>query len=370
MTKTKRIWIKRLLLIFLVLIIAVWWGRIILKKVQEHQKDTRLKTIAVNFIKEKYGIEPGAQEATECIGGSYYAITLYEGNQKYYVFLNEETGFLADTYQYEEIKAALEKYIAETYPNCQYSYISIAYTPSEEILGYRFCLERNTYFDGSNLDEVLQDAEIQLTMYYAETEFADCALFQELQEWNTNGAFVSFDTQEHLEQYLDTGTILRPYEDEDIEHYRQDICYAPYIQQIWKLNKEKSCSTNYPLKEGNDFLYCCPAVPELSFGMEDATVLAMNIYGSSNREECENALNHAVSDAYQFLGSNWNNIYVYLPIAEFPDYDNCNALWFASNTGQNINSSSKLTKCGDYAVFSISAGENPAWMLVQQDETT
>lgn len=370
MTKTKRIWIKRLLLIFLVLINVVWLGRIILKKVQEHQKDTRLKTIAVNFIKEKYGIEPEAQEATECIGASYYGITLYEGKKKFFVFLSEETDFLADTYQYEEIRTTLEKHITETYPNFQYSDISIAHTLPGDFMGYRLFLDRDTYFDGSNLDEVLQDAKIQLTMYYAETEFTDCALFQELQEWDTDGAFVSFDTQEHLEQYLNMGTVLMPHADEDEEYYGKDIFYAPYIQQIWRLNKEKSYSANYPLKEGNGFLYCCPSVPELSFGMTDTTALAMNIYGNSNREEWENTLNHAISDAYQFLGCNWNNIYVYLPIAEFPDYDNCNALWFAFNTGHNINGSRKLTKCGDYAVFNISAGENPAWMLVHQDETT
>lgn len=369
MTKTKRIWIKRFLLIFLILIIVVWLGRIILKTVQEHQKDTHLKTIAVNFIKEKYGIEPKASEATECIGASYYGITLNDGEQKFFVFLNEETGFLTDTYQYEEIRTALEKHITETYPNCQYSDISISYTLPEKSIGYRLCLDRDTYFDGSNLDEVLQDAEIQLTMYYAETEFTDCELFQELQEWNTDGAFVSFDTQEHLEQYLNEGTGFMPFADEDVEYFNEDIYYAPYIQQIWRLNKEKSYSTNYPLKEGNGFLYCCPSVPELSFGMADKTALAMNIYGS-NSEECENILNHTVSDAYRFSECNWDNIYVYLPIAELPDYDNCSALWFAFNIGQNVNGSRKLTKCGDYAVFYISAGENPTWMLVQQDETT
>lgn len=369
MTKPKRIWIKRLLLIVLVLIIVVWLGSIFLKKVQEHQKDIRLKTIAVNFIKEKYCIEPEAQEA-ESIDAHYYGITLYDGKQKFFVFLNEETGFLADTYQYEEIRTALEKHITETYPNCQYSDISISHTLPGDFMGYRLFLDRTTYFDGSNLDEVLQDAKIQLTMYYAETEFTDCALFQELQERNTDGAFVSFDTQEHLEQYLNMGDVLMPHADEDVEYYSKDIFYAPYIQQIWKLNKEISYSTNYPLKEGNGFLYCCPSVPELSFGMADTKVLAMNIYGSSNREDWENTLNHTISDAYQFTGCFWNNIYVYLPIAEFPDYDNCSALWFAFNPGQNISGSRKLTKYGDYAVFHISAGENPTWMLVQQDETT
>lgn len=302
--KTKKIRIMRLLLIFLVLINGVWLGRTILKKIQEHKKDIHLKTIAVNFIKEKYGIEPEAQEAAECLGASYYGITLYEGKQKFFVFLSEETGFLADTYQYEEIRTTLEKHITETYPNCRNSDISISYTPPEEMLGYRLCLDRDTYFDGSNLDEVLQDAEIQLTMYYAETEFTDCTLFQELQEWNTDGAFVSFDTQEHLEQYLNMGTVIAPYADEDTEYYGKDIFYAPYIQQIWRLNKEKGCSTNYPLKEGNGFLYCCPSVPDLSFGMADTTALAINIYGSSNREKWENTLNHAISDAYQFFECN------------------------------------------------------------------
>lgn len=377
MTKKQKHRIIQGIWILLLALVLVLVGLKVFVKGQQYFKDKHMKTAAIDYIREKYGVEA----VFENLYYYYYYkpelayVKLKDGDKEFQVYIDteNETESFSDTYQYDEICDAFTEYIDETYPECKYNDIKIWGSSPFELLFRKLSLDQDTRFDGSNLHELLKDCQIKFTIYYVETEFTDCELFRELQERDVDAAFVSFDTKEHLDEFLDrrvSNISLNFNMQKKALYYADDVYYAPHITQIWKIDEGKSISTNYQLEDGDGFLYCCPAAP-VSFHEINAEnlayCLAYNFYGVK-KEEVESILERVASKAYEFnsTGWDWDPIYVYIPISEIPDYENLGAFWSArsmKNTGQIVDGIYALTRYGDYAVFTLNAGLDPSWML-------
>lgn len=169
-----------------------------------------------------------------------------------------------DTYQYDEVVKAIKTRIRDVNPGCQRIDLSI-YGPERYIEKYgytvrpMFGLDADTQYDGSNLDAVVKDCKLELTAYFAENDLAESPLTKQLEAWNTEGRFVAFDTGAHLSAYLENSR------SSPSAALSDEVLYAPYITQIREFDIESHSSvlTNYQLHEGDGFLYCCPAFPEV-----------------------------------------------------------------------------------------------------------
>lgn len=321
-------------------------------QLQEYKKSKQIKAVADTYLQEKYGIIAEIQKY-ELHFNEYY-LWMKEQDREFYLFLSEDYQPLHDNYQYDEICGALTDLIKETYPDIRSCDINI-YMPEDESNGviprHKISLDKDTKFDGSNLEELLTGCSVCGTMYYAGTEFCDCTLFQKLQEWEPDIAFVNFDTQTNLEHYLQNDFLIYGGGVTDAEYYASDVLYAPYITQIWRIDKNGSHSTNYPVKAGDGFLYCCPEHPDTTY---------------STWEERESQDVHVLSRTYQFHGSwdSWNTVYVYYPADAVSD-STCIS-WTAENPGGGLSGIEKFNRCGDYQVFYLSMGFDPAWYMTDE----
>ena len=322
---------------------------------KEYRQKTYLKTTAIDYIQEKYGFEAEFQELELGIS-KCKIVTLSQNEYEFYVYIDNHSGteIISDTYQKKEVENAILEVIQETYPNYQGAKINVRSAPPEDYVSTPLCLDANTKFNGSNLNEILQDCKIELRVYYAETEFSDCELFHQLQSWNTEGAFVSFDTKAHLKEYLDEETRSGwhlMYTKEDAEYLESDITYAPHIEQIWLIDEENNKSTNYPLRDTGVFFYCCPEKPNTHCTEIPPTALTINYFHDA--EKAEQVAEQAVSGAYQF-DNGWNSVYIFYPVSKLPELENLTAILYCHTNASNSSNHLPLTVHGEYAVFGCS----------------
>ena len=311
-----------------------------------------MKAAADFYMQNKYGIS-AELEKYELQFGEYY-LWMKTQDKEFFLFLNEEFQPLSDAYQYDEIRDALTGLIRETYPGIVSGEIQIYNPPSEQnnTLSHIISLDKNTKFTGNNLEELLDGCSMKGTFYYAGVEFSDCTLFQKLRHWNSDIAFVSFDTQEHLDSYLNLGTVVYAGMWTDVEYYDKDILYAPYITQIWRIDKNGSRSTNYPLKNGDGFCYCCPSCPDIAY---------------FECQDIQKSDEHSQSPLYQFGHvAGYEPIYVFIPADSVPD--GTRIAWFSDNLGETRSGFEKFCRCGDYQVFFLSAGDGPTWYITDCQE--
>ena len=105
--------------------------------------------------------------------------------------------------------------------------------------------------------------------------------------------------------------------------------------------------TNYPLHEGEGFLYCCPAFPQVQC------------------MEAEQQPEDAVTKSW-WLDSGDHAAYIYYPIESLPDSESL-YVKYGANAGESTSKDS-LIPCGDYAVAPLIGEMNPRWYLAKYAE--
>ena len=180
---------------------------------------------AVLFIKDKYGID------AEAVGYSSY--TYYSGKREETVkmtadgkeftvmFLSsdETEKHSADDYQLDEIEQAVCDEVNRVYPGGILRGVGIH---SDDFISERVV---EKYFDGTNLDEVMDGHSGGIVIDYAGTEFdLEDPLFEKLNKWRIQPYFVSFDTAAHLKEFTENNEPGSVYIRD--EQYAK---YAPYI---------------------------------------------------------------------------------------------------------------------------------------------
>ena len=317
-----------------------------LDRIREYCTDRKAVSAAQDYLQQKYGFRGKVQEVHKLFG---YSNVLFRDEQKEYkVYLDAQQKPVQDTYQYDEIVEAFKKQITDVYPDCL-NIDLVLFSPEQylEKSGYtvrpQFGLDADTEFDGSNLAEILTDCSAELIGYFTNTDFSDAALTDMLTDLDTSGRFVSFDTESHGRQFLDSNRI--PEQADTLNETR----FAPHITQIRTFDREKHSSEimSLPLHEGDGFLYCCPAVPDVTcIGPEPLSV-------------------QGITGTYQF-NSGTAEVFVYYPAASLPDARTLRAAFAAA--GDSGIREIAPSCCGDYVVFALSGGSNPRWTLMQNKQ--
>ena len=319
------------------------------KRLREYREKRQIIRIAQDYLQQKYGFQGDTRDVQTALG--LHSVLFTDENQirEYRVYLDANMQPVLDTYQYDDVRKAINTRIHEAYPECERIELSV-YSPERyiETMGDTartvFGLDADTKFDGSNLDAVLKDCKLELTAYFTAADLADSPLTEQLEAWNTAGRFVAFDTAAHLSEYLQSDCFSRAASVPD------DVFYAPYITQIREFDSESQSSTltNYPLHEGDGFLYCCPAFPKVTC------------------KKSEKQAEDAVSPGY-WLDCAKDAAYVYYPIASLPDSESLFAVHGAYTEEERT--TEPLIRCGDYAVIPLVGDMNPCWYLTKHADS-
>ena len=317
-------------------------------RLREYRENRQIIRIAQDYLQQKYGFKGKPQKTSRLADYSNVLFTDEKGYRIYRVYLDPNRQPVLDTYQYDEIVSALKTRIMEDYPDCHEVLLSLS-CPEQYIeqLGatarYTFGLDADTKFDGSNLDAILTNCEIELMAYFSETDLEKAPLTDLLETHCIDGRFVAFDTQAHLMECRRAGWSSRSASVPD------DVLYAPYITQIREFGSKSQSSalTNYPLHEGEGFLYCCPAFPQVQC------------------MESEQQPEDAVTKSF-WLDSGDHAAYIYYPIESLPDSESL-YVKYGANAGESTSKDS-LIPCGDYAVAPLIGEMNPRWYLAKYAE--
>ena len=316
------------------------------ERIREHISSKQCIAAAQNYLQQKYGFNGTVQNTYNVF--SYWNVLFKDQEHEYYVYLDADRQPIQDTYQYDEITAAVKKQITDACPGCLKIDLSLS-GPERylEDLGdnVRFCfgLNANTKYDGSNLDQILTDCKADLTAVFAETDLADFSLTGQLEAWNADGRMFSFDSKEHAEAFLHSSRDLQASPGKNAE------LFAPHITQIRTFDSTAHNSevTGFALQEGDGFLFFSPKVPGVTcIGPEPLP-------------------QQGVTGTYQF-NSGTAQIYVYYPAASLQNADNLCAVYAAA--GESSTREISPEHCGDYLVFSISGEPNPRWTLRQKQQ--
>lgn len=307
---------------------------------------------AVLFIKEKYGIEAEAdyRRTFSSDGRSWTTVDMTADGRKFIV--EQLTGTdgntkLADNYQLDEIKQAVFDEVSRVYSNGTRRDVGIYNT---DYLGDPV-IER--YFDGTNLDELLEDELYHggVTVDFVDTEFdLDNPLFKKLGEWGIRPYFTSFDTAEHRDEFV-AAEQLGHYNDYD-KHYAK---YAHYITDrvvyVYGESGEKGkvIRKDYDIKSGGEFDYLYVQIEECENGTENLE----KFFEKYNESE---KVSKPISKAYRNPESIVNSYYIFYPLEKLNGVpaENIGAAWLDNSTGfLNNRGVEPVSVCGEYAVFTL-----------------
>ena len=119
-------------------------------------------------------------------GGGEFSIVFYKENSKAECF---------DNYQQEEIRAALEKYLCENFPNG--SIVSLYFKSKGVPYPYGGFMYKDVFFDGENTAEILSKCQGKLEMAFYDTEFSQSDIEKIIpKDSRLKVEFASFDTKE------------------------------------------------------------------------------------------------------------------------------------------------------------------------------
>lgn len=351
-------------IIFLI-ICALFWGYKIITHIKteiEHKTQFSMASAnAVRYVSEKYGFEPEIKklsaDETFCEQNFMRLIAKY-GDKEFVVFSDylKENPVCADNYQYEEIKQAVTDKIFSEIPNGICADYSIATkintlsgTSEKSAFGF---LAFQTYYDGSNLDEVLKDCYGRIEMVFADADISDTAAANWLTEQDIDLEFTSLDTKEHLaefEAFPSKHSILG---------YSSYAKFAPYITDHLEIEDgvEKH-GLNISFQSCGDFIYTYFPTENKDFPVSREITIEeahpdyfVQHYERYGEEEYVSA---PITNAYA-CSDGWD-IYIYYPLEKLKDYDieNIGAAWYSGGGQTNNRGIEKPSVCGDYAVFSL-----------------
>ena len=356
----------------LLLVLVLFFGyKIIMRVKEKNEYKAQLATAtenAVRYVRGKYGFEPEfIEEMEESFDreelGIMYLNFQYNG-KKFMVMsdcLNDNTVY-ADTYQYEEVVQAVTDKILSEYPNGKLVSIIVGNnnTPLFQAYG-SFVSFRGfeTYYDGSNLDEILTDCQGNVKMVFADTVFSDMGIADWLTERNIDVEFTSFDTEERLEKFETAASL-----DSSYTRYKM---LAPYITDHLEIEDGEKQGLNISLQSCGDFIYSYFPTENKGFPVSREITVEENhpeaITQQFKRYNEGEYVSNPITNAYIFE-SGWGT-YIYYPLENLKDYDieNIGVAWYWDG-GQSCNRGiEKLSVYGDYAVIRLPYGSR-YFMLV------
>lgn len=270
-------------------------------------------------------------------------VKMNDGKKDFYVNIDgtKKTDHGYDNYQWDEIQQAVVDKIDKFYPGGCLEQLGI-----DKDKGTYF--SEDEIFNGSNLSEIFSAGGNRLVMYFVNTEFNDCSLFDEFSNWDFELRFVSFDTKKRIDEFRTTmnGTPDSYF-----------MMYAPYITDMWEIDHGKSQRVSFELRDAGDFLYYCPYLNE----DEDIEISEMN--GETLAEESRiyheghgNAQSVPVSKGYTINTQASTIIYIYMPLDSIENSDkHCIRCTYRNNKGDFLDPS--VVHVGDYGVFQVDGKE-------------
>ena len=203
---------KRLFMIFL----SVFLAFSLISCENREEKRERLKNekialgYAKDYIKDKYGFEPEVIEYQSDNEGRVYGVEYYprlivtmsHGGRGFITCIDYDGTNGVDSYQHEDICAALSEKVNERIGGLKDLKIKTQNYEAARCLQFVFndCL-CSTYFDGTNLEEVLIEAGASYTAYYIDEYFTEdkVKIFSD----EIKGAYVSYVSEEAMEKMPD-----------------------------------------------------------------------------------------------------------------------------------------------------------------------
>lgn len=337
-----------------------------IKEKNEYKAQLTVATeYAVEYIRDKYGFEPEfiKESGTEFDRKNFNIMYLdfrYNSKDFMVIFrrLNDNTD-CADDYQSKEIEQAIADKILSEYPDGKLISSSVAY--KIQLYPHLFAnFGFQTYYDGSNLDEVLTGCNGKIEMVFADTEFSDTGIVDLLTERNIDVEFTSFDTAERLEEFETASSVISPY-----YQYKK---FAPYITDHLEIKDGvKKHGLNISFQSCGDFIYAYfptenkgfPVSREITVEEQHPEAIAQ-YYKKYDEGEY---VSKPITNAYVFEYG-WGT-YIYYPLEKLKDYDieNIGAAWYWDSGQSGNRGIEKLSVYGDYAVIHLPYGSR-YFMLV------
>ncbi len=180
-----------------------------LREMKIHEKQG--KANALNYIKEKYGFDAKVVEVdcdkvasfvfdfTPISTGEVFVTMEHEG-KNFYVFISgeEETTDGTDNYQYEEISAALQQKLYDI-TGLQIEELRLRYGKLHSMKNNRNGLI-NTYFNGENLSEVMEESYTDVVVSYINQDIAMIDSTKVIEQTGISSyLFVDYDSKEHYD---------------------------------------------------------------------------------------------------------------------------------------------------------------------------
>lgn len=302
---------------------------------------------AVSFIKDKYGIEADANYYDRT--SSRTTVKMTADGKDFFVEQytdNDGNTKLADSYQLDEIKQAVLDEVSRVYPDGILRGFGITGNATHAI---GLFMKR---FDGTNLDEVLYGNHGSIHMDFADTEFdLEAQIFKKLDAWGIKPRFTSFDTKEHLDEFVALGDISYV-SDADMRYMR----YAPCITDRVIYKDGKIVREMFDLRSQGDIQYC------YVYGKNDEGFTSSGITVSKNgmkniEAECwehrmSGYVNATVSKVYAIEGKSGTHL-IYYPLEALNgvSVENISALSISSWERYILPYVATASVCGDHAVF-------------------
>lgn len=348
---------------------------------------------AVQYVRDKYGIEPELVDITEDAAlienrepsvGS--VIPMKANGREFYVktAISSYGVQRADSYQWNEIEAAIASEIEKLIPGGEaveiYAYNKLSNAGMLQLKNVF-----SEYYDGGNLEELMKDSGGNVEMVFPNVDDIDISLSglrEKLLGWGLKYKLTVFDTAERAKEFAEELRRLN----EERSYYLQSgfgnyaplyRIYAPYIiGSLCYYDKEKggAKTISYDLQSYDDFKY-----GYFPTHLDDyAGSMKVGISCGESGEiakwfghyDEQNAVGKPLSDEY-ILENGYGEVVIYYPLENFEgmDIDKVGLAWFIKDSYiTNNRDIVRAEVCGDYAVFSVSASDdNMSFMLVDLD---
>lgn len=364
--KNKAITILPLIALFIILLCVCgvnYFNR------HKHDKDIAFaKNAAAEYISEKYSFEAEILDRNTGLFAPYfdddYSVVSFnaeKNGRNFHIIFTKTEGKVAcyDNYQLKDIYSAAEKYICERFPKGKVVDMELLCQGSS----YNGFTDKDSIFDGENTAEFLEKCYVKLKMVFYDTRFSKTEIDKVIPCDSLSAEFASFDTMEHMDEYLNN-------EKDSLSYFHLKLeKYAPYITDYIKTYKnEVSGGYDITILENDEFRYAYfPVEPRKLVTRADITAEPMEkskVAEIFTKHGEEKALGKPLSKEYYF-DSIFGDVWVYYPLERLDGYDvtNIGLAWFSSGGMSNNRNIEKAQICGDYAVFNMPFGED-YFMLV------
>lgn len=306
---------------------------------------------AADYLRNKYGFDAELvsipEKNTFYWDGNEGFIEMkmqYDGKE-FWVAADKNSSDCFDNYQEEEILSAAEKYIDEKLPDGKI--ISMSYTNRKLLLKGL----TSVYYDGTNLEQILDNNYASLEMAFADREFSEADI-AELPFYSID--LTSFDTAEHRDEFLNRLPEFRMYEYIDYQKY------APYITDYIGKLKDEVTRLDVTILETDEFAYAY--FPEewntCTKSRNDIECRERSdLYQYFENKGVEQWVSNPISKGYY---SGFGDVRIYYPLEKLQDHDpqNLHIAWYSFGGMSNNYNIKRAEICGEYAVFNIPFGES------------